>query len=53
MINDRFYELQRAEHKVKTPTGKGFLLYNLPYYYAGQINEIVNNQKDKINNQNG
>ena len=27
--------------EVKTPTGKTFRLFNLPYYYAGQIGELI------------
>ncbi|MDR2847750.1 MAG: AAA family ATPase [Bacteroidales bacterium] len=46
----RFWCNPLSVDKVKTPSGKEFLLYNLPYYYAGQINEIVNNQKYNIKN---
>ncbi|MDR2083880.1 MAG: DUF4143 domain-containing protein, partial [Bacteroidales bacterium] len=28
--------------EVTTPTGKTFKLYNLPYYYTGQIDKLVN-----------
>ncbi|GHT77939.1 ATPase [Bacteroidia bacterium] len=38
----RFWCNPLSVDKVKTPTGKDFLLYNMPYYYAGQINEIMN-----------
>ena len=37
----RFWGNPFSIDEVTTPKGKQFRLFNLPYYYAGQINEIL------------
>ncbi|MDL2319846.1 AAA family ATPase [Alistipes sp. OttesenSCG-928-B03] len=37
----RFWTNHASIDKVKTPSGKEFLLYNLPYYYGSKIQELV------------
>lgn len=37
----RFWKNPFSIDEVVTPKGKRFRLFNLPYYYAGQINEVL------------
>lgn len=37
----RFWTNPFSVDEVKTPTGKTFHLYNLPYYYSGQIDKLI------------
>lgn len=37
----RFWANPASVDKVETPSGKEFTLYNLPYYYASKIQEMV------------
>lgn len=40
-LSVRFWGNPFSIDEVKTPKGKSFRLFNLPYYYAGQIKEIL------------
>ncbi len=37
----RFWANPYSIDRVQTASGKGFSLYNLPYYYAGQVEKLV------------
>lgn len=37
----RFWNNPMTVDKVKTPQGKTFRLVNFPYYYAGQLNGVL------------
>ncbi len=37
----RFWSNPLSIDKVKTPSGKSFRLFNLPYYYAGKVEEVL------------
>lgn len=41
VFTNMFERKALAQLKVTTPKGKQFRLFNLPYYYAGQINEVL------------
>ena len=38
----RFWGNFESKNKIKTPSGKEFTLFNLPYYYAGFIDKYLN-----------
>jgi uncharacterized protein len=38
----RFWGSFESKNKIKTPSGKEFTLFNLPYYYAGFIDKYLN-----------
>jgi uncharacterized protein len=41
-IAKRFWGSFESKNKIKTPSGKEFTLFNLPYYYAGFIDKYLN-----------
>ena len=40
-----FWGKPKSVDKVELPSGKSFILHNLPYYYAGEMEEIIKNRE--------
>ena len=41
----RFWGQPKSVDNVELPSGKSFILHNLPYYYAGEMEEIIKNRE--------
>ena len=37
----RFWGNHESKNQIKTPSGKKFTLFNIPYYYAGFIDKYL------------